>query len=41
MGDKDKAKDEQLKAAIDFLHGIKVTSTVKPVEMKDEKKQAN
>jgi carboxyl-terminal processing protease len=37
----DKSKDEQLKAAIDFLHGVKVTSNVKPVEKKDEKKQAN
>jgi len=36
----DKSKDVQLKAAIDFLHGIKVTSNVKPPEKKDEK-QAN
>jgi carboxyl-terminal processing protease len=36
----DKTKDEQLKAAIDFLHGIKVVSNVKPPEKKDEK-QAN
>jgi carboxyl-terminal processing protease len=30
----DKTKDVQLKAAIDFLHGIKVVSTVKPVDTK-------
>jgi carboxyl-terminal processing protease len=30
----DKAKDVQLKAAIDFLHGIKVVSTVKPTDAK-------
>ena len=28
----DKTKDLQLKAAIDFLHGIKVVSNVKPKE---------
>ncbi len=33
----DKTKDVQLKAAIDFLHGIKVVSNVKPVDKKDEK----
>ncbi len=37
----DKTKDEQLKAAIDFLHGVKVVTNVKPPEKKDEKKQAN
>ena len=30
----DKTKDVQLKAAIDFLHGIKVVSTVKPADTK-------
>ena len=30
----DKTKDVQLKAAIDFLHGIKVVSNVKPEETK-------
>ena len=37
----DKSKDEQLKAAIDFLHGVKVVSNVKPPEKKDDKTQAN
>jgi carboxyl-terminal processing protease len=37
----DKTKDVQLKAAIDFLHGVKVVSNVKPTEKKDEKKQSN
>ena len=38
----DKTKDVQLKAAIDFLHGVKVVSNVKPPEKKDDKaKQAN
>ena len=30
----DKTKDVQLKAAIDFLHGIKVVSNVKPADVK-------
>lgn len=38
----DKDKDVQLKAAIDFLHGVKVVTNVKPPEKKDEKTpQAN
>ena len=32
----DKAKDVQLKAAIDFLHGIKVVSTAKPSDAKPD-----
>ena len=32
----DKTKDVQLKAAIDFLHGIKVVSNVKPEETKTD-----
>ena len=32
----DKAKDVQLKAAIDFLHGIKVVSTAKPTDTKTD-----
>jgi carboxyl-terminal processing protease len=32
----DKAKDVQLKAAIDFLHGIKVVSTAKPLDAKPD-----
>ena len=32
----DKAKDVQLKAAIDFLHGIKVVSTAKPADTKTD-----
>jgi carboxyl-terminal processing protease len=31
----DKTKDVQLKAAIDFLHGVKVVTNVKPPEAKD------
>ena len=38
----DRTKDVQIKAAIDFLHGVKVVSNVKPKEPgKDEKKQSN
>jgi carboxyl-terminal processing protease len=38
----DRAKDVQLKAAIDFVNGVKVVTNVKPKEeKKDEKKQAN
>ncbi len=37
----DKTKDVQLKAAVDFLHGIKVVTNVKPPEKKAEAKQAN
>lgn len=33
----DKAKDLQLKAAIDVLHGVKVASNVKPKEVKPSK----
>ncbi|MCA0432095.1 MAG: S41 family peptidase [Proteobacteria bacterium] len=33
----DKTKDVQLKAAIDFLHGVKVVTNVKPADKKDEK----
>jgi len=32
----DKTKDVQLKAAIDFLHGVKVVSNVKPEETKTD-----
>jgi carboxyl-terminal processing protease len=38
----DRAKDEQIKAAVDFLNGVKVVSNVKPKDAsKDEKKQSN
>jgi carboxyl-terminal processing protease len=38
----DKAKDVQIKAAVDLLHGIKVVTNVKPKDPgKDEKKQSN
>ncbi len=38
----DRTKDLQVKAAVDFLHGIKVVTNVKPREdKKDEKKQSN
>jgi carboxyl-terminal processing protease len=37
----DKTKDVQLKAAIDFLHGMKVVSNMKPPLTKDEKKTDN
>jgi carboxyl-terminal processing protease len=38
----DRAKDVQLKAAIDVINGVKVVTNVKPKEeKKDEKKQAN
>lgn len=37
----DKSKDEQLKAAIDFLHGVKVVTNVKPPEKKAETGTAN
>ena len=38
----DKSKDDQLKAAIDFLHGVKVVSNVKPKPAKvEEKKSSN
>jgi carboxyl-terminal processing protease len=38
----DRTKDVQIKAAIDFLHGIKVVTNVKPKDPKvEEKKQSN
>jgi carboxyl-terminal processing protease len=38
----DRTKDEQIKAAIDLLHGVKVVTNVKPVDpSKVEKKQSN
>jgi carboxyl-terminal processing protease len=37
----DKTKDDQLKAAIDFLHGVKVVTNVKPKTPVDEKKKSN
>jgi carboxyl-terminal processing protease len=38
----DKTKDDQLKAAVDFLHGVKVVSNVKPKDPKAvEKKSSN
>ena len=38
----DKTKDDQLKAAVDFLHGVKVVTNVKPKDPKvDEKKTSN
>ncbi len=39
----DKANDAQLKAAIDFLHGVKVVTNVKPADptKPEEKKQSN
>ncbi len=38
----DRAKDVQIKAAVDLINGVKVVTNVKPKEeKKDEKKQAN
>jgi carboxyl-terminal processing protease len=37
----DKTKDDQLKAAVDFLHGVKVVTNVKPKAPVDEKKKSN
>ena len=37
----DKTKDVQLKAAIDFLHGVKVVTNVVPVKPADAPKQSN
>jgi carboxyl-terminal processing protease len=38
----DKTKDDQLKAAVDFLHGMKVVTNVKPKDLKtEEKKKSN
>jgi carboxyl-terminal processing protease len=37
----DKTKDLQLKAAIDFLHGVKVVSNVKPPEPKKPEVKSN
>ena len=37
----DKTKDDQLKAAVDFLHGVKVVSNVKPKDPKTEEKKTS
>ncbi len=37
----DKTKDDQLKAAIDFLHGVKVVTNVKPKAAKTEEKKSS
>ena len=37
----DKTKDDQLKAAVDFLHGVKVVTNVKPKAAADETKKSN
>jgi carboxyl-terminal processing protease len=37
----DKTKDDQLKAAVDFLHGVKVVTNVKPKSAVEETKKSN